>query len=286
MVLVAMAAAWGSGLTIVKSVTADMPVADFMAVRYLIAAAALTLVARRAVLGLGSISLRRAVALGVVWGVAQLVQVSALRYTNASVSGFIGGLFVVITPVLAWLLLRNRIPGSGWAAVVIASIGFAILALKGVSLGVGELFTAFSAILYALQIVGLSAWSRRDEIVGMSAVQMIVVAVMYIAAAAPQGIATPATTRDWILLLYLALVIAAGGLVAQMWAQTRLSPTRSALILALEPVFAAGSAIAFAGEPLTWRLAVGGCLILGATIMSELAPPWTLGFAARAPKSF
>jgi len=80
-----------------------------------------------------------------------------------------------------------------------------------------------------------------------------------------------------VLLLYLALVIAAGGLVAQMWAQARLSPTRSALILALEPVFAAAAAITFGGEPLTWRLAVGGSLIVGAIAVSEFAPGRTRG---------
>lgn len=280
-----MAAAWGSALTILKSITERMPVADFMAVRYCLAAVALTTMAHRSVVKLPAASVRRALILGLVWGAAQLIQVLALRHTNASVSGFIAGMFVVATPVLAWLLLRQRLSVETSVAVAVATVGFAILSMNGLSIGPGELFTGLSAILYALQIVGLSVWTRRDEVLAMSAIQITVVAGIYLVAAAPHGITTPATTRDWLLLLYLALGIAAGGLLAQSWAQSRLSPTRSALILTLEPAFAAASAVLLRGEAMTWRLAVGGGLILGAIVLSEVAAPFTLAAARRAPRS-
>lgn len=285
LVLVVTAAAWGSALTLLKSVDERMPLADFMAVRYCVAALALTLVAHRSMRRLPAVSVRRSLLLGLVWGVAQLIQISALRYTTASVSGFIAGMFVVATPVLAWLLLGHRLPASTWAAVAVATVGFATLSFNGLSIGRGELFTGISAILYAVQIVGLSVWSRRQEVVAMSALQMIVVAGVYLLAAAPHGIATPVTARDWALLAYLALGVAAGGLVAQSWAQTRLAPTRSALVLTLEPAFTASTAVLLRGETMTWRLVVGGGLILGAIVLSELAAPQTLAAARRAPRS-
>jgi len=268
--LLAMAATWGSALTIVKDVTERLPILDFMAVRCLIAGAVLLAVAPRAVGRLSSASRWRAVGLGLVWGGAQLLQVAGLSHTGASVSGFISGLFVVATPLLARLLLRQRLAPRMRLAVALATVGLAVVGLKGFSLGLGELLTAIAAVLYGLHILGLSAWARPGEVLGMSTLQMLVAGFLYFAAAGPTRITAPGTTTDWLLLLYLAIGIAAGGLLAQTWAQARLSPTRAALVLSTEPVFAAGFAIAFGGEPLTVRLVVGGSLLMGAVLVTEL----------------
>lgn len=78
------------------------------------------------------------------------------------------------------------------------------------------------------------------------------------------------TFTDWLVLVYLAIPIAAGGLFSQTWAQARLSPTRSALILTSEPVFAAGFAIGLGGEELTLRLVIGGTVVFCAILLTEL----------------
>ena len=75
-------------------------------------------------------------------------------------SGFITGMYVVATPLFAAVLLRNRITGLTWLAVLLAFAGLAVLTLDGLSIGYGEALTFVAAMLYALHIVGLSAWSN------------------------------------------------------------------------------------------------------------------------------
>ena len=82
----------------------------------------------------------------------------------------------------------------------------------------------------------------------MSVVQLLVIAVICLVATAPDGIVLPATGRDWAAVVYMALVAGALALVAQTWAQSQLSPTRTAIIMSMEPVFAAFFAVLLGGE--------------------------------------
>ena len=75
-------------------------------------------------------------------------------------SGFITGMYVVATPIFAALLLRTRITLVTWGAVLLALVGLAVLTLDGVSVGYGEALTFVAAMIYALHIVGLGAWSE------------------------------------------------------------------------------------------------------------------------------
>ena len=130
--------------------------------------------------------------LGGLYGVAQILQTAGLAHTPASVSGFITGLYVVFTPLFAAVLLRTRITAMTWAAVALATAGLGVLTLDGLSIGYGEALTLVAAVLYALHIVGLGAWSRPDQALGMSIVQIIVIAVVCLVATAPDGIVLPA----------------------------------------------------------------------------------------------
>ena len=120
-------------------------------------------------------SLRHAMVLGLLYGVAQILQTAGLAHTPASVSGFITGMYVVCTPLFAAVLLRTRISAVTWAAVALALGGLAVLSLSGLSVGYGEAITFCSALLYALHIVGLGAWSDARQAMGMTIVQLLVI---------------------------------------------------------------------------------------------------------------
>lgn len=271
--LVAMTASWGSTFFLIKDLLDRVPTLDFLAVRFAIAAVALLLVAPRALGRLSKESRRHALVLGALYGLAQILQTAGLAHTPASVSGFITGMYVVLTPILAALLLRTRITALTWAAVAIATAGLWVLTMEGtLALGYGESLTLVGAALYALHIVGLGAWSRPQEAMGMSIVQLIVIAVICGVATAPDGVVLPATTGDWVSMLYMALVAGAAAIFVQTWAQAHLPPTRSAIIMSMEPVFAALFAVWFGGEDVTTRLVTGGLLVLTAMLVVELAP--------------
>ncbi|GGO69753.1 DMT family transporter [Nocardioides deserti] len=270
--LLAMTATWGSTFFLIKDLLDRVPTLDFLAVRFAIAGAVMLLVAPRAVLRLSAASRRRAVVLGGVYGVAQILQTAGLAHTAASVSGFITGMYVVLTPVLAALLLRTRTTPLTWAAVALATGGLAVLTLDGVAIGYGEAITLVSAVLYALHIVGLGAWSNAREALGISIVQLLVIAVICLVATAPDGIVLPPTPADWLSVVYMALVAGALALIGQTWAQAHLPPTRTAIIMSMEPVFAAFFAVLLGGESVTLRMVSGGLMVLAAMLVVEALP--------------
>ena len=272
LVLLGITACWGSTFFLIHDLLDRVPAVDFLAVRFSIAGVLLLVVAPRAVLRLSPSARRQAVVLGALYGVAQILQTLGLAHTPASVSGFITGMYVVATPLFAAVLLRNRITRMTWGAVLLAFAGLAVLTLDGLSVGYGEALTFVAALLYALHIVGLGAWSNAQDALGMSILQVVMVAVICLVASAPGGIVLPDNGRDWLSVLYMAVFPAALALLGQTWAQAHLSATRTAIVMSMEPVFAAFFAVLLGGESLTARMLLGGALVLAAMLIVEVGP--------------
>ena len=281
--LLAVTAIWGSTFFLIKDLVTRIEVADLLSVRFALASLGLAvLVGRRLILS------RRlvlpGVGLGLLYGGAQVLQTLGLAATAASVSGFLTGLYVVATPLLGAAILRQRIGGTTWAAVVLATVGLAVLSLTGVSTGYGELLTVASAVVYAGHILALGRVSTPGTALGLSLVQLVVIAaVCTIAAVLPVssvGLQLPTSGRDWLAVAYLGLVAGAGTMVLQTWAQARMEATRAAVIMAMEPVWAAGFAVAVGTEMVTVRMVVGGLAILAAMYLAEL-PGWRPQAAGR-----
>ena len=270
LLLIGVTAGWGSTFFLIRDLVEHVPSADFLAVRFAIAAVVMFAVFRRQTLALSRADVLTGVALGGLYGAAQLLQTTGLEHTDASVSGFVTGTYVVLTPVFGALLLRDRIAGSTWLAVGLATAGLAVLSLQGFAIGYGEALTLASAALYALHIIGLGRFSRAHTATGLSTVQAFVIAALCFVAAVPDGVTLPADGGQWTSLLYMALVAGAGALWAQTWAQSHLPATRAAIVMTLEPVFAAFFAVVAGGERLTARMLGGGALVLTAMYVVEL----------------
>lgn len=270
--LLAVTATWGSTFFLIKDLLDRVPVLDFLALRFAVATVALVMIFPRALGRLSGAARRQAAVLGLLYGVAQILQTAGLASTPASVSGFITGMYVICTPLLAAPLLKHRIGPMTWAAVLLAFSGLAVLTLSGFSIGYGEALTLVAAVLYALHIVGLGAWSTSSDAIGMTIVQLGVIAVICLVVTAPDGVVLPDRPADWASVLYMAVFAAALALAAQTWAQAHLSPTRSAIIMSMEPVFAALFAVLLGGEDATLRMLVGGSMVLTAMLVVEIAP--------------
>ena len=270
--LLAVTAAWGSTFFLLKDVVDRVPPSDFLAVRFAVATVAVLLLAPRAVASLTPAQRRHGVLLGVVYGGAQLLQTVGIQTTSASVSGFVTGMYVVFTPLLGAVLLKARIGRTVWLAVGLATAGLAVLSLQGLAVGSGEALTLASAVLYAAHIVGLGAWSRGGNALGLTVVQLATITVVCTLGALPGGIALPQRAGDWGALVYMALVAGALALIVQTWAQAHLTATRAAVIMTMEPVWAGLFAVVFGGERLGLRVLVGGAMVLAAMYLVELGP--------------
>lgn len=270
--LVGVTAVWGSTFVVVKDAIDRMPVMDFLAWRFAIAAIVMLVIRPGSVAALSRESQRHGLLLGLALAAGYVAQTFGLRRTPATVSGFITGLFVVFTPLCAGLLLRRRVNLASWLGVGMATGGLALLSLHGLSVGRGEAITLLCAIAFALHIVGLGEWSAARDAYGLAVVQLSTVAIISAVATAPESLAPPPDSGVWGAILLTALAATAVGFFVQTWAQAHLAPTRAAVVMTMEPVFAGIFGVAFGGDDLTVRIVVGAVLVLAAMFLVELGP--------------
>lgn len=263
---------WGSTFVVVKDAIERMPVMDFLAWRFAIAALVMAALRPRVVAALSPANRRRGVVLGLALAAGYVAQTYGLERTPATVSGFITGLFVVFTPLCSALLLRHRVDRVSWAGVALATVGLALLSLHGLSVGTGEAITLLCAVSFALHIVGLGQWSTAGDAYGLAVVQLATVAVVSIPAAAPESLAPPPDAGVWGAVLLTSLAATAFGFFGQTWAQAHLAPARAAVVMTMEPVFAGIFGVTVGTDRIGPRTVVGSLVVLVAMLLVELGP--------------
>jgi drug/metabolite transporter (DMT)-like permease len=195
-------------------------------------------------------------------------QTVGLQYTSPSTSAFITGLYVVITPVVEGIVFR-RSPGRAvWLGIALATLGLYLLTGADVHLGRGELLTLACAVLFAVHIVYLGLYVHRLPPPAYTAMQLGMVGLLALPAAAAQGVGT-LTALAVFAVVFTGIACSAIALPLQVWGQLRIPPSRAALILLAEPVFA-GIASYLTGERLGAERFVGGAIILVGIAVSEI----------------
>jgi drug/metabolite transporter (DMT)-like permease len=270
--LVAVTAAWGATFIVVQNAVSRMPVMDFLAVRFTVAALVMVALRPMCLRGMSRQGFRRSFLLALALGLGYITQTFGLQHTSAAVSGFITGMFVVLTPVVSWVVLRRKTSANIWWAVGLATVGLAFLSLRGWSIGSGEFLTLLCALFFAFHIVGLGEWSTKHDVYGLAVLQISFVAGICLAAALPGGVTLPPDGGVWAAVGITALIATAFAFVVQTWAQSLVTATRAAVIMTMEPVFAGFFAVLIAGDHLTGRVLGGGALVLAAMLLTELKP--------------
>ena len=281
--LVGVAAVWGGTFVTVKEAVerdpSDLsdvaaPVFQFLAMRYVLAAVIVSAVAWPQLRRLGRRGAFAGTAAGMALFAGYTAQTIGLQHTTASNAGFVTGLFVVLAPLLSAILLRRR-PGVGPSmAVGLATVGLALLSLTdGLSIRPGDAIVLGAAFSFALHIVILGRYSPEHSPAALTAVQMWVAGVLATGAMlVGEDPVSPAPSDIWQGVLITGILASAAGFFIQTPAQRYVSPTRTALILIMEPVFAGVFGIWLLGEHLSTRGWIGAGLILAAMIASELTP--------------
>ncbi len=265
-------AAWGSTFVVTKASLDELAPATFLAWRFGIAAVVLLAVSARRTRSLSAQDLRRAGGLGLLLGAGFLLQTTGLRDTSAGLSGFLTGSSVVMVPVVASVLFGSRVGRSGWLAVGLSMVGLVLLTGGGsASLTGGAAITLLGAACFAGHITGLSEWATPANAVGVTTVSVVVAAVVSAGAALLTGqLSVPASTAAWSSVVYVALVATCLGLAVQAWAQGALSAVTAAVVMTMEPVFAAVLAVLVAGEHLTRAAWVGGLVVVASMGVAEV----------------
>ncbi|MBK5237804.1 MAG: DMT family transporter [Actinomycetales bacterium] len=267
--LTAVAAMWGVAFVVMKPAIAEQPFYDFLATRFTIATVIMVLVRPRVFQAIDRKTLVRGAILGVILGLAYVTQTIALEMTTAAITGFLTGLYVVITPILGWLLFRRRVGAKVAIAAILAMVGLGLIAITGFSIEIAQTWGIICAVLYAAHIVGLGRWSAGLDAYALTVVQLAAVTVVCWIGALPNGYQAPPTGDVWFAVLFTAVFATAIGFFVQTWAQARLEPSRVAIILTLEVVFTAVISVAAGQEVLGLKTIIGGAIMIAAMLLVE-----------------
>lgn len=251
---------FGVTFVVVKDAVAIVPPLTFVGWRFLLGAAllfAMGLPRGRQLWRDGSIA-------GLLLFAGYSLQTQGLTSTSASNSGLVTGLYVVLTPLLAAAVSRRAPRPIVIAGALLAISGFAVLTVvDDFRLAAGDAYTVACAVAFAAHIVFLARSAQRHRVLPFTAVQLLVTALLGLGSARIiEGGALPPKAA-WAAIVLTGFLVSAGAFYLQVWSQTVIGPSRTAIVLALEPAFAALSGAVFLGERLGLRGLLGAALILG-----------------------
>ena len=265
--VIAVTVVWGVTFVQVKDAVAIYPLFAFLAVRYAIATGALALAGGTRVRSLGRSGWAAGAVVGALLGLGIGLQTAGLERTTVSSTGFITGLYVVLTPLFGLALFRTSVAVEVWLGVAFALAGLAMLSGVPVGSTGGNLLVLAGAAAQALQIVAIERYAHRYDAIALTLVQMAVclAAFMVIALALGQ-LEVPRGRTVWGALLVTGVFASALAYLIQVWAQRRLSAARIAIVFSLETVFAGIFGYWLSGDRLGW-LGWGGCAVIVAGIV-------------------
>jgi drug/metabolite transporter (DMT)-like permease len=272
--LIGIAAVWGLTFTMVQDAVAILPALAFLGYRFAAATALVAPVFRRGLSALPRDGWRAGLVMGVFLTAGYIFQTLGLEHTTPSDAGFITGLFVVLTPLLGALVLRQRVGGVAWAAAAASALGLYLLSGAGGEFTLrGDGLVLLCALAFAAHILATGHGVGRHEAGALVAVQLLVCGVTCLVIATLAGqLEVPRGETVWSALIVTALVASALGFFVQTFAQRHAPPARTALILASEPAFAGLFGYLLADERLSPVAWLGAALILLAIVAVELAP--------------
>ena len=272
--LLSVAAVWGLAFVVMKDAIERQTVNNFLVSRFVVAVLVMILIRPQCLKLINKDLLTRGSLAGLFLGAGYILQTLGLARTGAAITGFITGLYIVFTPLLASLILKARITKLTWTCVGIATVGLALLSLQGWSIGTGELLVLGSAFAFGAHIIALGKWSGGRDAYALTVVQLSVCGVMAgVASIFEGGYQLPPDGGVWATVIFTAVFATAIAFVVQTWSQAHMGTTKVAVILTMEVVFAAFFAIIFGGETLTLQKALGGILVLVAMFVIVIKEP-------------
>jgi drug/metabolite transporter (DMT)-like permease len=260
--LLATTAIWGSSFLVMKDSLERQDVYSFLASRFVLAALIMFAFKPKSLTGLDKVFVKRAVFTGALATGGFISQTFGLTQTTVSNTGFITGLYLVFTPLIAWLLLKHRITKAQWTAVAVATIGLYLIAYNGITVGIGEILVLISAILFAAQIVAIGELSNGKNSYALTLIQIIVAAVVFVVLTLIGGYQAPPDSSVWAAVIFTAVFATFFGFLIQVKAQAVMSATVAGVLLAMETPFALFFGLYFDNDPFTLRIMSGGTLVM------------------------
>lgn len=232
---------WGSSFILMKNLLEYTPVFAYLSLRFIVATVLICVIFFKHLKNLKTRTFLWGILIGFVVFAGSVLQVVGLKFTTVSNSGFITGLNVVMVPFLSSVFLKKKPSVQAVMGVVLATVGlFFLMGGPRLEFNKGDILTLFCAVCFALQIILIDKAVSEEEPVQIAIIQIASAAVLFTLVWGLQGFSLPVKNTTLINTVLwtgaLGTAFAYGGLTV---AQKHTTPTRAALIIACEPVFAA-----------------------------------------------
>jgi drug/metabolite transporter (DMT)-like permease len=270
--LVAVTAIWGVTFVQVQDALLLYPLFAFLAVRFTISVVVLAPFAWAPLRELPREGFVAGLGVGVLLAAAYGLQTAGLELTTVASTGFITGLYVVFTPLIAFWLFGTRVPVAAWVGVAFALVG--LLLLNGVPGGstTGNALVLANAVAQSFQIAAMERFAPRYDPRALTFLQMTTCAVGFAVIAVALGeIEMPRGWTVWGALLVTGIFAGALGYLIATWVQARTTAARAALVFTLEAPFAALFGVLLADEILGWAGWLGCAIMLAGIVLAEPA---------------
>jgi drug/metabolite transporter (DMT)-like permease len=261
--------AWGASFVVMKPAMEKIPVLDFLAIRFTIAAALMVAVKPQVLKAFRGPTLIYGSILGVILGVGYITQTIGLALSTAAITSFITGLYVIITPLLVWIFFKRKPKSIVAIGAILATVGLGFITIKDAAFDLGLIWVMVCALGFALHIVGLGKWSPGKDVYALTVIQLVTVAILCWIGALPDGYQAPSDGEVWFAVIFTAVFATAVAFFIQTWAQSIMDASRVAIILTMEVVFAALTSVAVGQEVLSLQVIFGGFLMLAAMLLIE-----------------
>lgn len=262
---------WGGTFLIVKTAMSVSGPFFFVGLRFATAAGIAGLLAIPHMRGTTWREIVAGVSIGIGIYVGYSLQTWGLQTIPSSTSAFITACYVPLVPLLQWAILRRRPHVMSWIGVACAFAGLMLVAgpQQGLGFGKGEILTLISTVAIALEIILISLWAGKVDVLRATVIQLAVTSLLAFATMPLTGEAVP--SFSWLLIATACGLGAVSALIQLVmnWAQRTVSATRATLIYAAEPVWG-GIIGRMAGERLGPAALAGGVFIVIGVIVSEL----------------
>jgi drug/metabolite transporter (DMT)-like permease len=272
LLLVLVTAIWGVTFVQVQDAIAIYPLFAFLAVRFAISAAVLAPFAWQPLRALPKNGLVAGLGVGVLLAAAYGFQTAGLDRTTVASTGFITGLYVVFTPLLALWLFGTHVPAVVWVGVACAVVGLLLLNGAPGGSGIGNGLVLANALLQSLQIASMERFAPRYDPRALTFLQMTSSCFGFVVLAVALGqLEVPRGTTVWAALLVTGIFAGALGYLIATWVQARTTAARAALVFTLEAPFAAFFGVLLADESLGWMGWTGCAVMLAGILLAEPA---------------
>ena len=275
--LVGVTAIWGVTFVQVQDAIALYPLFAFLAVRFAISTVVLAPFAWRSLRTMPRSGYAAGIGAGVLLAIAYGLQTAGLELTTVASTGFITGLYVVFTPLLALAFFGTPVPRALWAGVALAVVG--LLLLNGVPGGstLGNALVLGNAIFQAFQITAMERFAPRYDPRALTFLQMATAFVGFTIVAVARGeLEVPRGATVWGALLVTGVFAGALGYLIATWVQARTTAARAALVFTLEAPFAALAGVLLASEVLGWAGWIGCAVMMAGILVAEPVAAATL----------